>query len=310
MAGFRSSAHAAAFVTGTVLLTLVPCTHAAAQDEAALKSFFEGHRVTVKVDMPGTSDGVDVYADANRPIDFHRYGDELKSYGTAIAAGSSPIVTLVKVKKDLIEFQLAGGGFGTFGDDTSTTVYMPLVEKSEREKDLEHKIKDESDPHRKHDMERELDNLRDARERQNRRIEAEKARAEQIKREQVARRRLEGGSRFNLRYSGNVPVGIRPEEVMAALSEYVDFSSLHAPGAAPMPPPPPPPPSTMMYGMTPRKGMLRGEAEQAFGRPTDVSERREGNLLVVTMMFTTPRERIMAEFVEDVMIRYTIMSSR
>ena len=33
---------------------------AAAQNEAALKSFFEGKRVTLKIDMPGTADGVDV----------------------------------------------------------------------------------------------------------------------------------------------------------------------------------------------------------------------------------------------------------
>ena len=38
------------------------------------------------------------------------------------------MVTLVKVKKDIIEFQLDGGGFGTFGDNTSTSSNIPLVE--------------------------------------------------------------------------------------------------------------------------------------------------------------------------------------
>ena len=47
-------------------------TPAAAQDEAALRLFFEGRRVTVTIDMPGTSDGVDVHADASRPIDFRQ----------------------------------------------------------------------------------------------------------------------------------------------------------------------------------------------------------------------------------------------
>ena len=92
-----------------------------AQNEGALRTFFEGKRVTVKIDMPGTSDGIDVRADATRAIDYKRYGDRLKNYGTAIRAGESTVVTLVKVKKDLIEFQLGGGGFGTFGDDTSTS---------------------------------------------------------------------------------------------------------------------------------------------------------------------------------------------
>ena len=39
---------------------------AQAQDEAALRAFFEGKRVALKIDMPGTSDGVDVHADSGR----------------------------------------------------------------------------------------------------------------------------------------------------------------------------------------------------------------------------------------------------
>src|SRR5262249_39524397 len=81
--------------------------------------------VTVKIDMPGTSDGVDVEADARQSIDYSKYRDHLKRYGTALRAGDPVTVTLVKVKKDLIEFQLGGGGYGTFGDDTSTSVYLP-----------------------------------------------------------------------------------------------------------------------------------------------------------------------------------------
>src|SRR4051812_46434498 len=86
----------------------------AAQDEASLRSYFEGRRVTVTLDMPGTSDGVDIQADSRRPFDARRHGERLKMYGTAIPAGASTTVTLVKVKKDIIEFQLGGGGFGTF----------------------------------------------------------------------------------------------------------------------------------------------------------------------------------------------------
>lgn len=83
---------------------------AAAQDESALRSFFEGKRVTATIDMPGTSDGVDLQVDSPRPLDYQRYGDRLKAYGPAIRADESATVTLVKVKKDVIEFQLGGGG--------------------------------------------------------------------------------------------------------------------------------------------------------------------------------------------------------
>src|SRR5262249_11714701 len=120
-----------ALAAGVVTASVAP---AGAQNEGALKAFFEGKRVTLRIDMPGTSDGVDVQADARESIDYSRYRDNLKRYGTAVHAGDSITVTLVKVKKDLIEFQLGGGGYGTFGDDTSTSVYIPDAPKTEREK--------------------------------------------------------------------------------------------------------------------------------------------------------------------------------
>src|SRR5256714_10184940 len=143
---------------------------AAAQNEGALKSFFEGKRVTVRIDMPGTSEGVDVQGDAKQAIDYPRYRDSLKRYGTAIHSGDSITVTLVKVKKDLIEFQLGGGGYGTFGDDTSTSVSMHDAEKTEREKVLERLVKDEDDQDRRPRLQRQLDDPRERRERRKRRL--------------------------------------------------------------------------------------------------------------------------------------------
>ncbi|MGH9144709.1 MAG: hypothetical protein ACRD2I_26510, partial [Vicinamibacterales bacterium] len=205
--------------TVTTVLLFALAAPAAAQNEAALKSSFEGTRVTLRMDMPGDAGGVDVHADASRAIDFDRYKNNLKRYGTAIRAGDTVLVTLVKVKKDLIEFQLGGGGFGTFGDDTSTSANLPLLEKSARERDLEKRIKDEDDRERRRRLERELGELRDRRERENRRIMAERERIEERKRQRVAEERLRGGSRFNVRYDDRVPDGMRPEDVIAALRE-------------------------------------------------------------------------------------------
>jgi hypothetical protein len=272
---------------------------AAAQNEPALKSYFEGRRVTLRIDMPGTADGVDVHADARRAVDFAKYKDDLKRFGTAIRSGDSVTVTLVKVKKDLIEFQLAGGGFGTFGDDTSTSAYIPLVEKSTRERELEKRIKDEDDRDRRRRTERELDELRDRRERENRRIMAERERLEQRKRERIADERLRGGSRFNLRYDDRVPAGMRPEDVMSALAEYIDFA-----GRVDSRPEPVPTGDISML----RKGLSRAEAERLFGVPSSSSERREGGLAVTTLVFNVADQRVTADFVDEVLIRYTIMS--
>ena len=283
------------------MLLLALAAPAAAQNEEALKSYFEGKRVTLRMDMPGTSDGVDVRADARRAIDFAKYRDALKRYGTAIRSGDTIAVTLVKVKKDLIEFQLGGGGFGTFTDDTSTSANLPLVEKSGREKDIEKRIKDEDDRDRRRRLERELDDLRDRRERENRRIMAERERIEERKRERIAEERLRGGSRFNLRYDDRVPAGMRPDDMMAALAEYVDFAGRTdaRDDAAPAPAGD----ITMV-----RKGLLRADAERLFGTPVSSSERREGELSVTTVAFAVGDQRVTAEFVDDVLIKYTIVS--
>ena len=282
------------------VLLLALAAPAAAQSESDLKSYFEGRRVTLRMAMPGDSGGVDVHADAKRAIDFGKYKDALKQFGTAIHVDDTAIVTLVKMKKDLIEFQLGGGGFGTFGDDTSTSANLPLREQTSRERELEKRIKDEDDRDRRRRLERELDDLRDGRERENRRIMAERERIEEQKRERIAERRLRGGSRFNVRYEDRVPTGMRPEDLMAALAEYVDFGD--RPGSREAVAAPSGDISMM------RKGLLRAEAERLFGTPASVSDRREGAFSVTTLVFTVADQRITAEFVDDVLIRYTIMS--
>ena len=294
----------ASVVPFAVTIVLAGPARAVAQDEATLRSRFEGTRVVLKIDMPGTSDGVDLRVDSNQPLDYREHGDRLRSYGAAIRAGDSAFVTFVRVKKDLIEFQLDGGGFGTFGDDTSTSVYLPLVSKSEREKELERRVKNEDDARRRRELQRELGDLRDRRERENRRIEVARVEAEERKKERVAAQRLSGGSRFNLRYDGAVPVGITPAEVRAVLADYVDFS----PAPVDLPPPPIAAEPLRAAGDLLHKGMSRAEVERELGTPSESSDRREGAFAVTTLVFLLGEQRVSVEFVEGMLIRYAITS--
>src|SRR5205823_2517203 len=79
------------------------------------------------------------------PIDFPKHATRLKRTGTALRRGDEVLVTKVKVKKDLIEFQLAGGGYGTFGDDDNPNVFVPAASKTEREKNLEKDLEKTTD---------------------------------------------------------------------------------------------------------------------------------------------------------------------
>jgi hypothetical protein len=292
-------------ISAVSVICLLAAAPVAAQDESALKSFFEGKRVTLKIDMPGTSDGVDVKVDAKQRINYKDEEHNLKSYGAAILTGDTVPVTLVKVKKDHIEFQLAGGGYGTFGDDTSTGVSLPDVERSEQERELEKLVRNETDSERRHHLERELDELRDRRERENRRIAIERERLEEEKRARLAERRLRGGSRFNVRYDDRVPTDIGPLDVVAALREYVDFGELDPISSGRRDAAIAAPPGDINQVS---KGMTRAEVERVLGRPADLSERREGGLVITTLMFSVGDRRITADFVEDVLVRYAITS--
>jgi hypothetical protein len=54
--------------------------------------------------------------------------------------------------------------------------------------------------------------------------------------------------------------------------------------------------------------MLRGDAERQLGTPVQTSDRKEGTLTVTTLVFIQGEQRISADFVEDVLFRYTISS--
>jgi hypothetical protein len=271
------------------------------QSEAALKEYFEGRTVTPKLALPGTENGVDIYPGSARPLEYPRYADRLKDYGTAIKAGEPVIVTKIKVKSRLIEFQLGGGGYGTFGDETSSNVGTGAAPKTKRERNLEADLKRETDPAKKRSIREELDELKAEREREDARNRSVVAEAEEHRKQNIRQRRLEGGSRFNLRYSDQVPAeALRPEAVMAALAQYVDFGQLQVQEPQPAASAP------RRTGLL-QKGMLLQEVDASLGAPVATTERRE-NLKVVQRDYSSPMGRVTAYFVDGVLVRYTVTS--
>ena len=113
---------------------------------------------------------------------------------------------------------------------------------------------------RRRQIKEELDDLRKEREREDARNRAAVADAEEQKEANIRQRRLQGGSRFNLRWRDRMPPeALTPAGVEAALSEYVSFGTADHPdafgevAAAPAPGP-----------RGPRKGMLLQDVEIAL----------------------------------------------
>src|SRR5882724_1154872 len=273
-----------------VLVSLfIPPLAAHAQSEAALKEYFEGRTVKLKLAMPGVEDGVDVYPGTSAPLDFPRHADRLKDYGTALRAGDQALVTKLKVKAKLIEFQLDGGGYGTSGDETSSSVSVASAPRTKREQNLEAELKREQDPVRRRAIKEELDDLKARRAREDARNRASVAEAEESKKANIRQRRLEGGSRFNIRYRDGVPAtAITPEAIKQALAAYVDFdepapppteatSALPVAGSVPVGKPAP--------GGLPTKGMLQADVDELLGTPKRTSDRMEGRLKVTTRVY-------------------------
>jgi hypothetical protein len=311
-----------AFILTTAALTLFSLP-ARAQDAAALQSYFMGKQVVVKIDMPGSQKGVDLRFNKPTPMDWKEYGSRCKQFGVAIRQGDVARITTIVVKKDMMEFQLDGGGFGTAGDDTKTTVDAKVTDKSAYEKDLENQIANTDDPDKKADLQRQLDRERARRERQDSINQQQAQIASQQKAQVVAQNRANGGSRFNLRWSGSVPGDLTPDKVMQLLAPYVNFnavaptaSGVVTPGDAPLPQQSAPPaqgaagdanvPATAKL----HRGMKIEEVTSLFGQGKQLSESTDNNGLKTSIYsYTTGDRHVEVTYVEGLVVRYTISSN-
>jgi hypothetical protein len=209
----------------SIAIILVTMTFASAQTESEVKRYLEGMRVEVRIDMPATKDGINVYPEREQIIDFNNYGKLIRDNGISLREGDRTMITKIKVKDKHIEFQLGGGGYGTFGDESTPSTYVTPVSKSYREKWLEKNIKFETDDRRRRQMREELHYLRNERERDDYYNRARAAEAAEIAKIRIQEKRLQAGSRFNIRFDRKVNADdLTPQAIMQALSQYVYFS--------------------------------------------------------------------------------------
>jgi hypothetical protein len=271
--------------------------------------------------MPGTQKGIDLRFNKPSAMDWKEYQGRLKQFGVAIRQGDVARITTIVVKKDMIEFQLDGGGFGTARDDANTTVAPKVLGKSDYEKDLEKQISETDDPDKKRDLQRDLDRERARRERQNSINEHQAQIASQIKAQEVAGKRMEGGSRFNLRWSGSIPADqLTPEAVMHNLSQYINFNGVEpANNGIPAPnnagAPPESAPTDEANANTPataklQRGMKMEEVATLFGPGKQISESvGDAGLKTQIFEYSTSDRHVQVTYVDGIVVRYTISSN-
>ena len=287
------------------LLLLAP--DASAQSEAALRAALEGKTLTVKVDMPATSEGIDVFPGTAMPVNWREMADRMKDNGTALKIGQTIMITKVAVKKGShIEVQLGGGGYGTFGDlmTNSSSVSTSTESESKVERALRDSLKAPANATEKRRLERELSSARSTRERENARVSAEVAQANQVREANLRAKRAEAGSRFNVRFKKGIPESaLTPEGLMAALAPYAELAGSPALSS-----------STRVASpakggqgvLALRKGLSISEVEALLGPANTASESREGSLTVMKRNYVVDGKRISTSFVNDVLIDYSI----
>jgi hypothetical protein len=278
-----------------------------------LSNYFTGKEVVLKIDMPGSQQGVDLRFNNDNPMNWKEYSNRLKSNGVAIHKGDTARITGFVVKNDRIEFQLDGGGFGTFFDDSSTTVNSRSVDKSDYERQLERDIANTTDEDKRRRLQRDLDRERSRRHRKEADNQDAAMVASQIKSQKVADDRLRGGSRFNLRWSGSIPPDQKnPDAVMKLMAEYVTFPAAEQAG-------PPPPPAAMENTAVDsgvpataqlKRGMKMGEVSNLFGPGKQMSQSVSADGLKTQVFEYTSGDRLVdVTYVEGLVVRYSISSN-
>jgi hypothetical protein len=277
----------------------------------SLEAYFTGKMVVAKVDMPGTEKGVDLDFAKAAPLDWKVYNSRLTDFGVAIHKGDSVQVTKVVIKSDHIEFQLDGGGYGTFGESTDTKVSPKDVDKSAYEKDLEKQLKNTKDATQRQQIQRNLDKEVARRERANSDAQAAAAVATRQKELELADKRAHGGSRFNLNFKKTIPVDDKnPDAVVTLLADYVDFN------------PQVPMADTAATARQPlqggaaagaasqlQRGMKLDDVTNLLGRGNVISQSTSTDGLHTQVVeYLTADSVVDGTFVEGVMVKYSISS--
>lgn len=287
-------------------LWVLVASPALGQSEQALRDAFEGKTVRVKIDMPATSAGIEIHPQQKPAIDFRRLGHLMKREGTSVHNGEAIIVTKVKARKNYIEFQLGGGGYGTLGDklNDSSESDAHTIDKTNREKTLEDQIRATSDRSKKKALERELRDTRNERESRNARAQSEANQANQLRDLNVQQAKLRGGSRFTLRFAGDLTPAeyLTPDGLQNALAEWVDFGDEpEAPAAVSAAPS-----GSSAHSL--HKGLSLEQVERILGPASASTEKREGSLVVLERTYRRGSETIVTRFVDDVLVKYSISS--
>jgi hypothetical protein len=118
---FMRSIFAILVIIGSLTVTT------SAQTESELKKLFEGKSVTFRIDMPATSDGVNIYPEKAHSINYTEHHKRLKTHGATLLRGESARVTELRIGDGQIDVDFASTGFRIHFDRMETWMLTPAT---------------------------------------------------------------------------------------------------------------------------------------------------------------------------------------
>jgi hypothetical protein len=95
-----------------VFIVALSVATASAQSERTLNRYFEGKQITLRIAIPETKRGVDLYPERAQPLNIQEYTERLRESGVLYSRGEKTLITKVEVHSNRIEIRLGADSTG------------------------------------------------------------------------------------------------------------------------------------------------------------------------------------------------------
>ena len=97
-----------------------------AQSATDLEQFFTGKTVTMRIDLPATREGINVYPERSEPFDYPEYEKRMERHGALVRGFEVVTISELNVNGNQIEVRVAG--FGTPSDVARINIHFNRIE--------------------------------------------------------------------------------------------------------------------------------------------------------------------------------------
>jgi hypothetical protein len=96
------------YLLGFLLVIFSTTSTVWAQSQADLERFFQGQTVTLRIDLPATREGVNIYPERAQSFNYQEYEKRIQRHGALVRGYEVVTISGVSVKGECIEVMVTG----------------------------------------------------------------------------------------------------------------------------------------------------------------------------------------------------------